>query len=79
MKGKVDRTNPENRKPPQNSSLATYVLWGASKHTMNYITKAYVSDNDLTLQTPDDHLRLMTQGLSTNPHGAVLVGWHPLM
>lgn len=64
--------------PGQNSSLATYVLRGASKCAMNYTTKACVTNNDLTLQTPDDHLRLMTQGLSTNPHGAVMVGWHPL-
>ncbi len=45
---------------------------------MNYTNAIRDDKRNCILGTPDDHLKLMTQGITRNPHGTVLVGWKPL-
>lgn len=45
---------------------------------MNYNTQSCDSKPLLALETPKDHIALLTQGIETSKHGTVLVGWKPL-
>jgi hypothetical protein len=57
-------------------------MWGGwqekskGKHFMAFTVAPHKKYN--ALATPDDHLALLTDGLSDSQHGTVLVGWQPL-
>ena len=45
---------------------------------MHYTNSRSKAKDYSYLEAPDDHLKLITRGLTQSPHGTVLVGWRPM-